>query len=75
MGKVNIYFFCAVTFCFRKRAVYEIMWKNMVESDKLQETNNMAHAHFVLDNWSFRHIFRICNTQQWLLESAFVYFV
>jgi hypothetical protein len=34
----------------------------------------MAHAHFMLDNESYRHTLRICNTafpwQQWLCERA-----
>jgi hypothetical protein len=30
-----------------KRAMFEIMWKNMVQSDGTDE--NMAHAHCVLD--------------------------
>jgi hypothetical protein len=31
-----------------KCALYEIMWKNMIQSDGTDE--NMAHAHFVLDS-------------------------
>ena len=32
----NTYF--VFSFCFLNRAVYEIMWKNIVESDRLQMT-------------------------------------
>jgi len=47
------------------QAVYEIMWKNTVES---------AHAHCVLDNQGYSHTLRIRNTpvplQQWLRHLA-----
>ena len=38
------------------RAVYEIMWKNIVEPDRPQ------HAHCMLDTSGYKHILRICNT-------------
>ena len=43
-------------FSIYNRAVYEIMWKKHATDD------NMAHAHCMLDNWSYRHTLRICNT-------------
>jgi hypothetical protein len=38
-----------VFFFFENPAVYEIMWKNVVEPDRPLMTN-MAHAHCMLDN-------------------------
>jgi len=42
LSQENFFFF------FENRAVYGLMWKNMVEEDRPHE--NMAHAHSVLDN-------------------------
>jgi len=36
-------------FFFLNRAVYEIMWKNIVERGRPQH-DNMAHVHCMLDN-------------------------
>ena len=44
----------------QNRAVYEIMWKNMAELDRSHD--NMAHAHFMLDTYGYRHTLKICNT-------------
>jgi len=41
---------CSVTFFFESRAVYEIMWKNIVQRDRQATDGNTAHAHCVLDN-------------------------
>jgi hypothetical protein len=46
--KTKVHFLCSITFS-ENRAVYEIMWKNMVEPDSPQMTINMAHAHYMLD--------------------------
>jgi hypothetical protein len=40
-------FLCSVSFVFENGAVYEIMWKNMVEPGEAQ-FDNTAHAHFAL---------------------------
>jgi len=36
--KIETNILCSVTFFFENRAVYEIVWKNMVERDKPQMT-------------------------------------
>ena len=36
-------------FFFQIRAIYEIMWKNIIEPDRPQMTINTAHAHCILD--------------------------
>jgi hypothetical protein len=45
---------------FLNSAVYEIMWKNIVEQETKDE--NMAHVHCMLDTQSYKHTLRICNT-------------
>jgi hypothetical protein len=42
------------------RAVYEIMWKILVEPDATDE--NMAHVHFMLDTQGYKHPLTLCNT-------------
>jgi len=37
--KIRAYILCSVTFFFENRAVYEIMWKNIVLPDRPQMTN------------------------------------
>ena len=46
--KINI--LSSITFFFENRAVYELIWINMVEPDRPQTTINTAHAHYMLDN-------------------------
>jgi hypothetical protein len=56
--KIKTHILCSVTF-FLNRAVYEIMWKNVVQPDRPQMAiwrmriacwiDNMAHAHCMLD--------------------------
>jgi len=36
--KIKPHILCSITFLYENRAVYEIMWKNMVESDRPQMT-------------------------------------
>jgi len=36
--KIKTHILCAITFFLENRAVYKIMWKNMVEPDRLQMT-------------------------------------
>ena len=44
--------------CFlsENRAVYEIMWKRIVQLD------NVAHTHCRLNTRGYKHTLRICNT-------------
>jgi len=44
----NTHFVFNNLFFFGNRAVYEIMWKNVVQPDRPH--NNMGHAHCMLDN-------------------------
>ena len=48
-------------FFFKNGAIYEIMWKNVVEPERPQ-IDNMAHAHFMLGTQGYKHTLRICNT-------------
>jgi len=41
-------------------AVYETMWKHIVESGRLHD--NMAHAHCMLNTSGYKHTLTICNT-------------
>ena len=41
-------------------AVYEIMWKNVVQPDATDK--NMAHAHCMLDTQDYKHTLRLYNT-------------
>jgi hypothetical protein len=50
-----------MTFLKENRAVYEIMWRNMVEPDRPRMTN-MAYVHRMLDTEGYKHTLRICNT-------------
>jgi hypothetical protein len=52
---LNIFFFP------ENRVVYEIMWKNVVETDRPQRQYNMLHALCVLDTLGFRHTHGIRN--------------
>ena len=38
VNKMKTHVLCRLTFIFENRAVYEIMWKNMVQPDKPQMT-------------------------------------
>ena len=38
-----------IFFFFENRAVYEIIWKNIAQPDRLQVKHNVAHALCVLD--------------------------
>ena len=40
--KIETHILCSVTFS-ENRAVYELMWKNIVEPGRPQITENMAH--------------------------------
>jgi hypothetical protein len=50
--KIKNHILCSVIFFPENRAVYEIMWKNVVEADRPQMTiqYNKAHALCMLDN-------------------------
>jgi len=43
------------------RTVYNVMWKNAVEAGRPQMAIRMAHAHCMLDVYSYKHTLRICN--------------
>jgi len=45
--KIKTRILCSVTF-FENRAVYEIMWKNMLKDGQITD-DNTAHAHCMLD--------------------------
>jgi len=45
-------------FFYENRAFYVIMWKNIGQITD----DNMAHAHCMLDNSSYRETLRMCNT-------------
>jgi len=57
--KTKIHILSPVNFSIENRAVYEIMWKIMIKSERPNITDNTGHAHFMLDNWSYRHTLRI----------------
>jgi hypothetical protein len=70
--KIRTHILCSVTF-FENRAVYEIMWKNILQRGRSQMA--MAHAHCMLDtNATNTHtscvIFIAFPLQQWLQEHA-----
>ena len=46
--------------CFENRAVYKIMWKNIVESGQATD-DNMAHVHCMLHTQVYQNTLRICN--------------
>jgi hypothetical protein len=46
---------------FINRAVYEIMWKNMVTAKHVTH-DNTAHAHSMLDTGVYKRTLMICNT-------------
>jgi hypothetical protein len=47
-------------FFFENYAVYEIMWKNVVERGTPHD--NMAHSHCMLDNSGYKPTLGMCNT-------------
>jgi hypothetical protein len=44
------------------RAVYEIMWKNIVQPDRQATDDSIAHAHCVLNTKVYKHTLRVCNS-------------
>ena len=57
--QIKTHMLCSVTF-FLNRAVYEIMWKNIVEPDRPQIT--IWHMrHFMLDTEGYKQALKICN--------------
>jgi len=42
---------------FESRAVYEIMWKNIVQPGRPQTT--MVHAHRMMDTYDYKHRIRM----------------
>ena len=59
VDKIKVQTSCSMDFP-ENRAVYEIMWKNVVEPDATE--NNMAHAHCMLDTLGYKHTLRLYNT-------------
>jgi hypothetical protein len=45
--KIKIHFIYS-NFCFENRAVYEVMWKSLVQPDGQATDDNIAHAHSML---------------------------
>jgi hypothetical protein len=50
--KIKTHFISSNVFFFEKRAVYEIMWKNMVEPDRPQATIWYGACAYMPDNYS-----------------------
>jgi len=44
---------------FENRAVFQIMWKNILDPGRTHD--NTMHAHCMLDAWGYGHTLRICN--------------
>jgi hypothetical protein len=51
--QINAHILCLITFW--NHAIYEIMWKNIVEPGGPQ------HAHCILDTYVYRRTYRMCN--------------
>jgi hypothetical protein len=49
--KIKTHILCSIIifFPFENLAVYDIMWKNVVERGRQATCGNMAHAHCMLD--------------------------
>jgi hypothetical protein len=72
--KIKTHILCSVIFFFGNRAVYEIVWKNIVERDRPQ-IENAVHAHCtlvptIIATHSECVIFIAITLQQWLRERA-----
>ena len=52
------------------RVVYEIIWKNMLETDRPHLTL-WAHAYWMLDTLGYKYTLRICNTLLFHCNSNF----
>ena len=50
-------------FFFRNRAVYEKMWKNIVQPGQVTD-DSVAHAHCMPDTLGYKRALRICNTHR-----------
>ena len=60
VDKIKTHILCSVIFFFENRVIYEIMWKNIVESDRIQITIwRMRVMCWITRN---KYILRICNT-------------
>ena len=76
--KIKTHILCSVTsfFFFENRAVYEIMWKNIVESDRLRMTVWRTRISRWIPRATNTHseyvIVFVFLQQQWLHESASV---
>ena len=73
--KIKTHILCSIIFFFEIRALYEIMWKNIVQLDT---DDSLAHAHWMLDTYGYKHTLRIFHSyylllEQWLYESESKY--
>ena len=59
---MNIKILYTVTFFPESRAIYEIMWKNVVERGRPQMSYNTASAFYMLHNQCHKQTLRIYNT-------------
>jgi len=60
MEEIKPNILCSIFFFSENRAVYEIMWKNIVQPARPMVTiYNMAHALCMLDSQVYRHTLRI----------------
>jgi len=48
--KTTKHILCPVTFSSENRAFYDKIWENMTKPDRTKIKDDMAHAHFMLDN-------------------------
>jgi hypothetical protein len=72
--KIKTHIFCSITFIFKNRAVYEIMWKNIVERGRSQMTIwRIRIACWIPETTNTRSeyvILIVVPLQQWLYEHA-----
>jgi len=77
--KIKTCISCSLLFFPQNHAIYEIMWKIIVQRGKATY-DNMAHAHCMLDTYVDNHTLGICNTyclplQHWLHERPQCYVI
>jgi hypothetical protein len=73
--RINKHFLVSVIFFLENRALYETMWKNIVELDRPQMTIWCMRIACWIRKATYGHTTIICNTycfsvQQWLQERA-----
>jgi hypothetical protein len=60
VSKIKTDILCSVNFLSKNRAVYEIMWQNIIELERQQMI--MTHAHSTLDTLGYKHTLTVRNT-------------